>query len=103
MSNSDLYIIAVRDGAVAEVSAQLNLHGKIIVHTCGSVSMNVLANASKNYGVLYPLQSLRKELNYSPVIPFLVDGNNDITKQTIFNLASSVSDSVMVADDETRL
>jgi predicted short-subunit dehydrogenase-like oxidoreductase (DUF2520 family) len=101
--NSDVYIIAVKDDAVIEVANQLKLHEKIVAHTTGSVVMNVLKNTSENYGVLYPLQSLRKELNYTPVIPFLVDGNNDVTKKTIFNLACSISKSVFIADDETRL
>jgi predicted short-subunit dehydrogenase-like oxidoreductase (DUF2520 family) len=101
--HSDMYIIAVRDSAVAAVSDQLNFGKKILVHTCGSVSMDVLANSSENYGILYPLQSLRKELNYQPIIPFLVDGNNDFTKQQVFDLAFSVSRSVIIADDETRL
>jgi predicted short-subunit dehydrogenase-like oxidoreductase (DUF2520 family) len=101
--NSDVYIIAVRDDAVAEVSAQLNLDEKIVVHTCGSVPMRAIAGASNNYGVFYPLQSLRKELNYSPVIPFLIDGNNDFSRENIFNLATSVSNQVITANDETRL
>lgn len=102
-TSSDIYIIAVRDNNVAEVAAQLNLQDKIVVHTCGSVSLNVLAKSSENYGALYPLQSLRKELSYAPAIPFLVDGNNEFVKNTIFNLASSVADKIMYADDETRL
>src|SRR5438477_5066021 len=82
--NSDIYIIAVRDDAIADVSTQLNLDEKIVVHTCGSVPIHVLEKTSVNYGVLYPLQSLRKELSYSPVIPFLVDGSNDFTREKIF-------------------
>lgn len=101
--NSDAYIIAVNDDAVAAVSVQLKLNNKIVVHTCGSVSVNVLEATSENYGVLYPLQSLRKEINYTPVIPFLVDGNNNFTKENVFNLASSISNSVTKADDATRL
>lgn len=100
---SDIYIIAVKDDAVAEVSNQLRLDDKIVVHTCGSVSMNVLANTSAKYGVLYPLQSLRKELSYVPSIPFLVDGSDDETKQVILQLASSISPNVLTADDEERL
>jgi predicted short-subunit dehydrogenase-like oxidoreductase (DUF2520 family) len=101
--NSDIYIIAVRDDAVAEVSAQLNVNDKIVVHTCGSVSINVLEQSSKNIGILYPLQSLRKEINYLPRIPFLIDGNNDFVKETISNLASSIADTIIPADDATRL
>jgi predicted short-subunit dehydrogenase-like oxidoreductase (DUF2520 family) len=101
--NSDIYIIAVKDDAVDEVSSELKLNNKIVVHTAGSVAINVLKGASENYGVLYPLQSLRKELNYAPAIPFLVDGNNDSTAKTISNLAASISPNVFIADDETRL
>ena len=100
---SDIYIIAVRDDAVAEISENLSLHKKIVVHTCGSVSIDILKNTSVNYGVLYPLQSLRKELNYAPVIPFLIDGNNEFTSQSVFNLATSVSGFVITANDEQRL
>lgn len=100
---SDVYIIAVSDSAVAEVSAALHLNNKIVAHTCGSVSMQALEKASENFGVFYPLQSLRKELNYTPSIPFLIDGNNSFAKQTLSDLASSISQTVIPANDATRL
>lgn len=100
---SDIYIIAVKDDAVAEVAGQLNTGDKIVVHCCGSVGINVLSEASPNYGVLYPLQSLRKELIYIPSIPFLVDGNNSFVKETLSKLATSISTNVINANDETRL
>ncbi|MFT4153805.1 Rossmann-like and DUF2520 domain-containing protein [Parafilimonas sp.] len=100
---SDLFVVAVKDDAVGEVSSQLNIPGKMAVHTCGSVSVNVLKNASENYGVLYPLQSLRKELNYHPEIPFLIDGNNAAAKDFIQNFASSFAGTITEADDEMRL
>jgi predicted short-subunit dehydrogenase-like oxidoreductase (DUF2520 family) len=102
-ANSELYIIAVRDDAVAEVAAQLNMDNKIVAHTCGSISIEVLAGTSTNFGVFYPLQTLRKELHYSPTIPFLVDGNNDDTKQALYNIAASLSTHAVMVNDETRL
>ena len=101
--SSNIYVLAVKDDAVAAIAAQLQLVDKLLVHTCGSVSMNVLATASVNYGVLYPLQSLRKELNYQPSIPFLVDGSSENVRNTIFNLATTISEKVIMADDVTRL
>ncbi len=101
--NSDVFIIAVKDDALAEIAAQLKLNKKIAVHTAGSVPVNVLEKTAENYGVLYPLQSLRKELNYLPDIPFLIDGNNAFAKENMYALAASISKSVSVADDETRL
>jgi len=101
--HSDVFIIAVKDDVVADVAAQLNLNEKIVVHTAGSVSVKVLEKASKNYGVLYPLQSLRKEINNLPEIPFLIDANNDETKKIVQQLAFSISSFVSVADDTTRV
>jgi predicted short-subunit dehydrogenase-like oxidoreductase (DUF2520 family) len=101
--NSDIYIVAVNDDAVETVSNQLRLDEKIVVHTCGSASINILKNASKNFGVLYPLQSLRKEIPYLPVIPFLIDGNNDYSKRMISELAKSLSDNITEANDEQRM
>ena len=102
-SNSDVYIIAVNDDAVEMVSNQLRTDKKIVVHTCGSASIDVLKNTSKNVGVLYPLQSLRKEIPYLPTIPFLIDANNDYSKGIISELAKSLSDNITEANDEQRM
>lgn len=101
--NSDIYIIAVNDDAIKSVCNELSVDDKIVVHTCGSVSMNILQNTSNNYGVLYPLQSLRKEITYKPVIPFLIDANNEETKIAIIQLAASISKNVVHANDEQRM
>lgn len=102
-NSSDVYVIAVNDDEIETVSNQLKAGEKIVVHTCGSASINVLKNASKNFGVLYPLQSLRKEISYLPVIPFLLDANNDSSKRLITKLATSISNNVREASDEQRM
>lgn len=101
--NSDVYIIAVTDDAIKLVGNELYVGDKIVVHTCGSVSINILQNTSNNYGVLYPLQSLHKEIDYKPAIPFLIDANNEETKNAIIKLAASISKNVIVANDEQRM
>ncbi len=100
---SDVYIITVSDDAIETISSQIHVDNKIVVHTCGSASINILTNTSSNYGVLYPLQSLRKELSYNPVIPFLIDANNEQTKNIITNLATSISNNVVQANDAQRM
>ncbi|HYK48047.1 MAG TPA: DUF2520 domain-containing protein [Parafilimonas sp.] len=101
-TESDLYIVAISDDAVGTISASLQLEKQIILHTSGSIPIQYLKNVSENYGVLYPLQSLRKETHDIPSMPFLVDGNNKDTLQQITNLAISISPQVIVANDETR-
>ncbi len=100
---ADLYIIAVTDKAIPELAAKLRLERKLIVHTAGSVSRDVLQTSSANYGVIYPLQSLRKSMTILPPVPFLVDGNTDDIAALLHDFALSLSDKVQLANDETRL
>jgi predicted short-subunit dehydrogenase-like oxidoreductase (DUF2520 family) len=63
----------------------------------------VLQEASENYGVLYPLQSMRKEIKQLPAIPFLTDANNTATKKILNHFAKQLSPQVQQAGDEQRL
>lgn len=73
---ADLYVIAVKDAAVHEVSNQLEVKG-MVVHTSGITPMSVLAT-HEVYGVCYPLQSFNKQLDVSlQDVPFLLEAHND--------------------------
>jgi predicted short-subunit dehydrogenase-like oxidoreductase (DUF2520 family) len=100
---ADIYVIAVADSAIHEVANGLYLDKKLVVHTAGSIEKNVLLSCSKNYGVLYPLQSLRKEMDHLPEIPFLIDGNTADNCTLIADLARTISPHVQFADDKQRL
>ena len=100
---ADLYIIAIADKSLPQVHEWLQLDKKMVVHTAASVSKDVLRNVSRNFGVLYPLQTFRKEQKYLPEIPFLVDGNTPDDLALIQDFADSLSSRVLVADDATRL
>jgi predicted short-subunit dehydrogenase-like oxidoreductase (DUF2520 family) len=100
---ADIYLMALSDAVIPETVKKLHLSKGILVHTAGAVAINVLQNAATNYGVLYPLQSLRKEkLDYQN-IPFLVDGSTVEVISTITAFAKTLSSSVEKADDEERL
>jgi predicted short-subunit dehydrogenase-like oxidoreductase (DUF2520 family) len=101
--SADMYVLAVTDTAIASVASALRLDKKLVVHTAGAVSKDVLSDCSKNYGVLYPLQSLRSELNDLPDIPFVVDGNTEDDLALITEFANSISNQVQQAGDEQRL
>ena len=102
-SYADLFIIAISDTALENFFVQDGLQDKIIVHTAGSVSKDILISFSTRYGVLYPLQSLRKEMTIIPPIPFLVDGSDEQVTAFIEDFARSISSSVKTVGDEERL
>jgi len=102
--HADVYIIAVSDNALKELTDQLKLPGKIVAHTAGSVSKEILKNVSSHYGVFYPLQSLRKEIESLPDIPVFFEGNDEKATNTLQRLAQSVSfEQATPAGTEDRL
>ena len=100
---SEVYLIAVSDDAIPVIAGQLSLGSRLVVHTAGSVSKEVLKNCSENYGVIYPLQTLKKEAEALPVIPLLIDGNNRQAAVSISRLLANWSDNVTVMNDSDRL
>jgi predicted short-subunit dehydrogenase-like oxidoreductase (DUF2520 family) len=98
----DLAILALSDDFLLREVHSLPISDIPVVHTAGSVPMNILKSLSKNYGVLYPLQSLRKEMTHIPPVPFLIDANDEKLYDTLHGLAHKISPQVMRADDETR-
>ncbi len=101
--SAGIYIIAVADSALQELNKSISLGNKLILHTAGSVSKDVLKDISHNYGVLYPLQSLRKEMNYETDIPFLIDGNTAETTTLVEDFAATLSSIVTKTTDDERL
>ena len=102
-TGAELYLLAVSDDAIEDVSKSLPVKDKILVHTAGAVSKNVLNNASARYGVLYPLQSLRKEMEPLTEVPLHIDAGDEETLEKIHALAKSISTQVTVSGDEERL
>ena len=102
-TNADLYLVAITDGVLFDLNKSFNLGNKLIVHTAGSVTKDVLKDISTNYGILYPLQSLRKEMEIIPEIPVLVDGNTDEAITLIEDFAKTISANVKRAGDDERL
>jgi predicted short-subunit dehydrogenase-like oxidoreductase (DUF2520 family) len=101
--DGDLYIAAISDDCLPDLFQYLQLDRKLIVHTAGSVSKDILKKVSRNYGVLYPLQSLRKELMLIPPIPILIDANTIENLTLIHDFALTISEGVEQADDNKRI
>lgn len=102
LAKADLYIIAVSDSSIEEVSEIIKDKNCLVAHTSGSVSINSLQGNFRK-AIFYPLQtfSKSKKLNYSK-IPFFIDAENDSDKDLLKNLALNISKNVMFANDEKR-
>lgn len=102
VQDADLYVIAVSDSAISSIASTLININALVVHTSGGISINALDNC-KRYGVLYPLQSLRKEMEQLPEIPFFVDAPNERDLAFLKDFAATLSNKVYKATDDERL
>lgn len=90
-----IYIIAVKDDAISSIARQIRLAGGIVVHTSGTVPLQVLKGTSPGYGVLYPLQTFSKGRYVDlAATPFCIEGNTKSTQQQLSYFAKSFSNNV---------
>ena len=103
VTDADIYIMAVSDDVISTLAAGFPLMDQLIVHTAGSISMEVLASVSENYGVLYPLQTMsaRKDLDFSH-IPFCIEASSEANLEKLRMLAATISDQVFEIDSQKR-
>lgn len=87
---SDIYIIAVSDSAIAEVSSNLPFKNRFVVHTSGSVPLEELDSKNRR-GVFYPLQTFSKdkEVDFSK-IPICLESEIDDDYTTLEDLAEAI-------------
>lgn len=100
--NADLYIIAVSDDAINDISSQLPFENRLVVHTSGSVSMQSLDNKNRK-GVFYPLQtfSKNKEIDFTS-IPVCLENENTADYDLLEKVAQSISKNTYKIDSDQR-
>ena len=100
---TDIFIIAVADGAIAGIAEQLSKLNILIAHTSGATSLYNLTAFTDKAGVFYPLQtfSKTKEVNFRTV-PLCIEGSDAQIAQTLKELAQSISNNVYIVDSVQR-
>ncbi|MDA3780819.1 MAG: DUF2520 domain-containing protein [Bacteroidales bacterium] len=93
----DLIILSVNDDAIINILRKIKIEKTFIVHTAGSVDMNIFESFAVNYGVFYPVQTFSKErkIDFNNV-PLGIEANSksnrEILKQFAKKLSNNVSD-----------
>ncbi len=99
---ADVYILAISDDAIEDVSVNLPFSDRLVVHTSGSVPMNTIKNTNRK-GVFYPLQTLSKNtlVDYTK-IPFCIEAQEKDDTLLLKKLASFLSPKVYEISSEQR-
>ncbi len=102
LKDAAIYIISVSDNAISNLSEKLNLKNKLVVHTSGSIAINVLKSTS-NKGVFYPLQSFSKGREISFLeIPICIEAENTKDLALLEKLAKSISKNTFQINSKQR-
>ncbi len=102
LKEADLYILAIHDDAIQDVTTQLPFENKLVVHTSGSVALSAI-NSRNRRGVFYPLQTFTKEnkVNFSRV-PFCLEAEDPKDLQTLIGIATVLSDKIFEISSKQR-
>lgn len=102
-SDADLYIVSLADQAVKNVVDKLNINDALIVHTSGSLSMQILDEVSVNVGVIYPFQtfSKSKKLEFM-TIPICIEANTFENREKLSRLTGKISNNIIEINSEKR-
>ena len=94
-TETDLIIVSVPDHAIKSVIEQLPETKALVVHTSGSINIDILKKTSDRIGVFYPLQtfSKKKKLSYSN-IPIMIEAVQEDDEDSLENLARLITKKV---------
>lgn len=102
---ADVYIIAVPDGQIADVLAQIPPLKALMLHTSGSTPLSVFnAERFPRHGVLYPLQTFSRQRVVSlRNVPFCIEASMAQATDQTLELAHALSSRVICMTSEQRV
>ena len=102
LKDADVYIIAISDDAITSFTQKLPFKNRLVVHTSGTVAMNVLSEKNRK-GVFYPLQTFTKdrEISFSQ-IPICIESEEASDLQILHNIGKAISKKVVEINSEER-
>ena len=102
LASADVYIIAVSDSAIEQLSNDFPFKNQLVVHTSGSVSMRFL-NVKNRRGVFYPLQTFSKTAAVDfKNVPICVESTDKNDRNTLKQIAEALNCPTYIINSEQR-
>lgn len=102
---ADVYIVAVKDAALADVirAATKGRESQLFVHTAGSMPMDIFKGLTVHYGVFYPMQTFSKErlVDFNDISVFL-ETNDAVSMERLKMLSTTLTTHIYELDSEER-
>lgn len=104
IKKADLYIISTSDDSIKSIANHVELKNKFVVHTAGSVPVDILSVNSDNFGVFYPLQTFKKKtIENFKEIPICIEASNNKRLSQLEKLALTISKNIYFLNSKQRL
>ena len=102
LKKADVYIIAVSDDAISNLSSQLPFENRLVVHTSGCVGIYELDKKNER-GVFYPLQTFSKdaEVDFKQV-PICIEVIKKTNLKTLKSLSEALGSESHKVNTEQR-
>lgn len=102
--DGNIYIFCVNDDSLLTMYKSLRINeNALVLHTSGSVSIDIFRPYARNYGVLYPLQTFSKTRNLDfREIPLCIEASDREVLKTLVLLGSKLSSRVYEINSEKR-
>ncbi len=101
---ADFYFLCLPDDILPSLKDLLPFRDRFFIHTSGAAPLNILDGLSDRVGVLYPLQTLSKELEVDfSKIPLFIESGRKADLDVLLGIASHLSEFVYELDSENRL
>jgi predicted short-subunit dehydrogenase-like oxidoreductase (DUF2520 family) len=102
--DGDIYIYCVSDDALLPVLKSIRIkNNPLLLHTSGSLQMDLFKPYSRAYGVIYPLQTFSKnrELDFRE-IPLFIEGSSRAVLKRVRRIAGELSNQLYSTHFEQR-
>ena len=99
---ADLYILAVSDDAIKDLSKKLPFSDRLVVHTSGAMTMHQI-DKKNDRGVFYPLQTFSKDVDIDfSNVPFCLEVENKVNFNLLIELCEAIGSSYYKVNSEQR-
>ena len=102
--NADTFLFAMTDEAnLSSVKKLKPYPDKTLLHTAGSLSMNIFENITENYGVFYPFQTFSRnsKIDFSK-LPLCIEASNKQTLNALIQLSERLRCNYYIINEEQR-
>ena len=100
---ADFYIFSIKDDILPDIIKKMPHSSGIWLHTAGSIPIDIFKGYTKQYGVLYPLQTFSKSRELSiEDVPFFLEASDEGAMEKVKQIPELLQASYRVIDFQQR-